>query len=766
MPSASSTESQNSQGIADLLSEARHLITRERTTEDDNLLQIQQVIEAAQRELRRLRIHEEVETLRSRQEPAEIGVDDTESRSSSTDGGEGSPDDGSGGIISAMAATGQINIIRPGHDPESGGETRNGAVQPNAPLNELDLYLGHTTAWAMAGLGEVLQQLPGHGDTWGAAEPISGMPLIQRESNRSEEGVPNNSTVENGLRSNNDGVRPTDERDFGMEVTRRGVGNTVEDSPSTEGDSVDRPGNSLIYTDLSRLRREQSFINFTDWRVGRATSSNALDPGNILDRPPGDGDSWAIRPTPATQQTAVAGNEEESSEMSEEDLGELTPLPSPPQPAPASQNRETTSLSSTGATAGTGGVPEKVKEKPTKEPRSPFTKETRAGLMAAMSADITRYSQEREWAFYQDNGYCLLPRTNSPEPIQDNAVADRSTNRQPGIDGEPELRRRFRSLQEARRAREEELRARFPRRTNNRATRPAQLPQQRQSRNVRGLTESFLQHMLSRPWATRTGERRERFDERFVRPEVARYRYSLLLDESTELEAARVEFNQSMVELTDQSGDELMWLGRGGANVTPVRGQPPIPRLMLLAERDGLDIREGILIMWLWTRWSSNMFAWDQRDVEGFLPLSVMLFWVAFRRGWGGWIPSRGMLEEARSMLLLHTKFDHSVALPNMREGSFSIPRQERARFVALVSDDIGISRTIRILANWTVFVAAENLDSAPPPAGYSSTEEFRLDRLERLIIEERVVNARRRVRGPIGPWTDEQIDNGTEPDG
>jgi hypothetical protein len=749
MPSASSTESPNSQGIADLLSEARHLITRERTTEDDNLLQIQQVIEAAQRELRRLRIHEEVETFRSRQEPAEIGANDTESRNSSTDSGEGSPGDGSGGIISAMATTGQINIIRPGRDPESGGETRDGVVQPNTPLTELDLYLGHTTAWAMAGLGEVLQQLPEHGDTWGAAE-ASGMPLIQRESNRSEQRVPNDGTIENGLRSNNDGVRPTDERDFGMEVTRREVRNTVEDSPSTEGDSVDRSGNSLIYTDLSRLHREQSFINFTDRRVGRATSSNALDPGNILDRPPGDGDSWAIRSTPATQQTAVAENEEESNEMSEEDLGELTPLPTPPQPAPASQNRETASFSSTGATAGTEGVLEKMIEKPTKELESPFTKERRAGLMAAMSADITRYAQEREWAFYQDNGYCLLPRTNSPGPIQDKAVADRSTNRQPGTDGEPELRRRFRSLQEARRAREEAIRARFPRRTNNRATLPAQLPQQRQSRNVHDLTERFLQHMLSRPWATRTGERRERFDERFVQPEVARYRYSLLLNESTEIEAARVEFDQSMVELTDQSEGELMWLGGGGADDTPVRGQPPIPRLILLAVRDGLDIREGILIVWLWTRWSSNMLAWDQRDVEGFLPLSVMLFWVALRRGWGSWIPSRGMLEEARSMLLLHTRFNHSVALPNMREGSFSISHQEWARFVALVGGDVDNSRAVRILVNWTVFVTAENLDSAPPPAGYSSTEEFRLDRLERLIIEERVVNARRRVRGPI----------------
>jgi hypothetical protein len=239
----------------------------------------------------------------------------------------------------------------------------------------------------------------------------------------------------------------------------------------------------------------------------------------------------------------------------------------------------------------------------------------------------------------------------------------------------------------------------------------------------------------------------------------------MLLDESTELEAARVEFNQSMTELTDQSEGELMWLGGRGADDIPVRGQPPIPRLMLLAVRDGLDIREGILIIWLWTRWSSNMFTWEQRDVEGFLPLSVMLFWVALRRGWGSWIPSRGMLEEARSMLLLHTKFNHSVALPNMRVGSFSIPRHERARFVALVGGDIGISRTVQILDNWTAFVSAENLDSAPPPAGYSSTEVFRLDRLERLIVEERVVNARRRVRGPIGQWTDEEIDNGTEPD-
>jgi hypothetical protein len=141
--------------IADLLSEARHLISRERTTGDDNLLQIQQVIEAAQRELCRLRLREEVERVHFRQEPKsvetiiDVGTSingENESRNNSSDGGEGPPDDASEGVISAMATTGQINIIPARQEAESRGEMRAEAIQTDTPLTEIDLYFGYTNA--------------------------------------------------------------------------------------------------------------------------------------------------------------------------------------------------------------------------------------------------------------------------------------------------------------------------------------------------------------------------------------------------------------------------------------------------------------------------------------------------------------------------------------------------------------------------------------------------------------------------------------------
>jgi hypothetical protein len=103
--------------VADLLSEARNLISRERTVEENNLLQIQHVIEAAQRELRRLRIRSEVDRFFAVGEAADPAVDgvDTddsgegiENRNDLDDAGNGSPDDGSGGVISAMARQGKF----------------------------------------------------------------------------------------------------------------------------------------------------------------------------------------------------------------------------------------------------------------------------------------------------------------------------------------------------------------------------------------------------------------------------------------------------------------------------------------------------------------------------------------------------------------------------------------------------------------------------------------------------------------------------------
>jgi hypothetical protein len=191
MPSASGIERPDSFDIiTDLLLEARHLISRERMTDDNNLLQIQQIIEAAQRELRRLRLRSEVERLFTVDEAVDIGVDGIESddsggrasRSSSEDAGGLSPEDASGGVISTMARTRQIFITRSGQTQGPDAETRGEAVATNESPTEFDLSsLRDRTDWTPAAQQELRQHTPGHEATGPPAEFSSQVNQIQGE---------------------------------------------------------------------------------------------------------------------------------------------------------------------------------------------------------------------------------------------------------------------------------------------------------------------------------------------------------------------------------------------------------------------------------------------------------------------------------------------------------------------------------------------------------------------------------------------------------
>ncbi|KAE9378858.1 hypothetical protein N431DRAFT_460183 [Stipitochalara longipes BDJ] len=427
MPPAGRNSQPNSQDIiANLLSEARHLVSRERTTEDDNLLQIQQVIEAAQWELRRLRLHTELERFRAREEVEmdvrDISMNNVRRGHDIMNDGEGSghssPDYESGGIISTMARMGQIIITLPRDSAESEGEATDETVQTNRSTTELDSNLGDATDWTLAGLHEVLQQLPEHGDTWRLAETMAGLPPIQTErSGTDEEALPSDDAVDSGPDLIGRLVRYRNDHNDMVHLTRREVGNTTVES-STTGETPTVPsGRSLVYTDFSRLRREQPYVNFTDSRVGQAASTNTPNPGHNLDQTTRNRDSWVIRLSLDTHgENLLSETDGESSESSEEDFDALTPLPSPP-PSPPALSRETTPLSSTGATVGSEIVLEETKNGSAEEEQLSFSKERRAQLMAAMNADIAKHSQEREWAFYREQGYSLLPRIHCPELV-------------------------------------------------------------------------------------------------------------------------------------------------------------------------------------------------------------------------------------------------------------------------------------------------------------------------------------------------------------
>jgi hypothetical protein len=438
MPPANQRNSQDI--IADLLSEAHHLVLRERTTEDDNLLQIQQIIEAAQRELRRLRLHTEGGRLRAREEvQTDVGEntgthDFRRSRGARIDAGSDSPpDDGSGGVISAMVRAGQINITSPGENAGFGNQTRAEDNQTNVPPTELDLNLAEGTDRMLAGLDEVLQQLPENEARGRLAEPVPGLPLVQtRRAGTDEEAPLNHDTDNSGPNLNGGSVRVPTDQDGTVQLTRREDGNITIESSATDGTLGIPSGRSMLYTEPSRQGREQSFANSTD-AASRAAVSNAANPGNRLHQMSRGADTWVLRlPLETERESLSPETEQESNGSSEEDLDALTPLPSPP-PSPPLRSHETASLSSTAATAGSEFVLEEAENGPKKEEQTCFSKERKAQLMAAMNADIARYSQVREWEFYRQHGYGVLPRIHYPEPAQNtepsNAHTSGRTNR-------------------------------------------------------------------------------------------------------------------------------------------------------------------------------------------------------------------------------------------------------------------------------------------------------------------------------------------------
>lgn len=556
----------------------------------------------------------------------------------------------------------------------------------------------------------------------------------------------------NGPSSSIDRARSPDEQEGGAELTRPEDENAHGTAPSTRNAAVDATDRSMVNTDLSRLRREQSFVNFTDRRVGRATSSNLPNPGKILDQMPQDGDTWVIRPrTSIQEERSTTANEGGSRVGSDEDLSEVTPLLSLPGSPPASLRRETASLSSTGATAG-DSVMEEAKVEPAKPEQSPFTKERRAQLMAVMAADIARYSQEREWEFYREHGYGVLPKVGTPEPVHETASANRdSIIPAAEAEGSNRLRLRF----------EREIIRPFFRahRESNRATLPAESLEPGRVTELPDDEEEFLFYLLNRI-ATANSRRQtvqdEIFEERRIPPERARLRFYLVESTSFPPVAADQAAFRRMVNILRLERREAIRIVRAiwdeeQVDSIDVGRYTPLEAIMLAAERDGMDIAEGILFLTEWFHWLERA-AETYPTPEGFLDIQTLQFWVALRRGWGNWHPSRAMLDEVRAVLLDQANFNH---IPNtdwslsFRHSTLAtirgsaLPPGEKARLEKLLEDGVSAVRVSQIYANWRSFITR----------GFRLNQDpaFRFDRLERLIREERVVNARRRVRWPDG---------------
>lgn len=475
MPTASSVERPHSHDIVgDLLSEAWHLVVRDRAGEEDNLLQIQQAIEAAQRELRRLRLRSSVEEFRAIAAQARLSEEVDEVEQSSEEG-----------------------------------------LEADESSYDVDGYTD---------------------------DEEDGVALVTRTQNGTTVGerALGEDGVCNSLASDQE-ERTVDEEEGGVYLTTPDVEDANPESPSSGRSPFGLPGRSLVYTDLSRLRRERSFVDFMDRRVGRATSSNLPDPGNILEQMLRDGDTWTIRPALGAEEDweETESEDDSSGGISYSVLSRVTtPLPTPPRFPTATVQRDNTSISSTGATTASSVALEGRQDEGGRESQSSFTKERRVQLMAAMTADMARCSQEREWAFYQGQGYCVFPSVESPVP-ESETHAIRASTGQPG-NGE-ERSTGMRTLRRSRRDR-------------NRAILPVQLFERRPVNELPDPADDFLVYLLTETQSIRgLGPRRQEeegppFEELRLPFETARFRYSLVREtmDPSQGEDHRIAFERSL----------------------------------------------------------------------------------------------------------------------------------------------------------------------------------------------------------------------------
>jgi len=741
-------------------------------TDDNNLLQIQQIIEAAQRELRRLHIRSEVERLFTVDEAVDIGVDGIESddsggrasRNSSEDAGGLLPEDASGGVISTMARTRQIFITRSGQTQGPDAESRQEAVATNESPTEVDLSLRDRTDWTRAGQQELRQHTPGHEATGPPAEFSSQVNQIQRELHQinghaqlsDDVAVAGLDSVvdELAFAASPDGQEGAT-RGARQEVANISAVSSVNVSLFTEDASVERTGQSSLFTDSSSLRRESSFVDFTDRRLGRATPSSLPDPENARDQLPSGGESWVIRPRPSTQEERSAtANDEDPSLGSDEDLSGITPLPTPPQSPSASLRREAISLnSSTGAIVGSEVEGEEAREQPLKEKQSPFTKERRAQLMAEMNVDIARYSQQREWAFYREHGYGVFPRAEPPEPVHETGNEERNPSGPAGVLEESLNRQELLSEVLLIDADGRHLEVDLEEFINRAELLP---PLELQDHE-----EDFLVYLLREivgedgiQWMTQL----EQFVERRVPSDRARLRYQLV-------ELGPVSRDQDL--LTYQTLSSLLGLDRieaisiarairHGENFDhiDVRHFTSLEDIMEFAVGDGMNVRQAVAFLTEWFWWLDVKSEIGPTPAE-FIDIEVLQFWVALRRGWGRWQPSQEMLNRVREVLQQQSRIVHPLntgepgfddsddenSLSSIRASGLPPAEQDRFRRLREV-DRLHHGRIEAIYVNWRLYIS--NVRDYVWSEEVGQTPEFRHSRLEWLIREERVLNALR----------------------
>ncbi len=176
--------------------------------------------------------------------------------------------------------------------------------------------------------------------------------------------------------------------------------------------------------------------------------------------------------------------------------------------------------------------------------------------------------------------------------------------------------------------------------------------------------------------------------------------------------------------------------------------------MLFSAVRERLDLRSARALTYEWVRYCFERLN-DQhyQSITGMVPLPALAFWVALRRGWGLWYPSRRFLGEIRSVLQENTNFDHFVdrslniitrdqLLSQIR--SSILPPEEQAVFEVLIEQQRSYARTAQLFRSWALFEPSIDDSLREGAERHFSRNQLRMDRLTRLIREEQVINAER----------------------
>lgn len=402
-----------------------------------------------------------------------------------------------------------------------------------------------------------------------------------------------------------------------------------------------------------------------------------------------------------------------------------------------------------------------------------FSRGRREGLMRQMAADISHYSRERETSFEQEHGFSRYSPVHTPEAEQ-SSDSSRLSSLESLSDSEiPQLVRVALSSPQVDRPVPFSPDAHDPPRAEGPSRRAYTLvstlplihrvPPSSPAHEFPDPAEDFLRWVISEFGVHGELERGTRYDE-LTLFYIARFRFSLVFQDLQQHDAPTAEAIEEFETRRHQvfATADIPWVAERHARM--------MARIMRLARRDGLDVREGKMLMSSWQQFwldrghKDKYYSPPAQLGADILSPAALLFWVALRRGWGAWKPSQDMLRNVRQDVFGMCYDEHSYLLGDMTPEvrgleivtsiqSSDLPAPEQARLVRVFSslpDDRDKDwRMKAIFARWRLIKPYVDRLRGEEEAHFSSAQ-IHLDRLERLIREESVINARMVLRNPI----------------